>query len=311
MTDTRRPKAALCVPIALTFGGQGPPYGCGFPCLMSRIGRALRAVYNVPMPELPDVEIFKRYVDATSLHQPIRRVSIPAPAVLKGISAQRLGAALHGRALQRTRRHGKYLFVAIDGHAWLMLHFGMTGHPEYFKKTREAPRFTCALLTFNNGYHLAYVAPRKLGRISLTEDPDTFIADHRLGPDALALDLRAFRRHAAGRRATVKAWLMDQGAIAGLGNIYADESLYQAGIHPQRHVHRLSRVELTRLYRKMREVLRTAIRARVDPGRMPRGYLLPHRHRHARCPHCRAALRHATIAGRTAYFCPRCQPAGE
>lgn len=260
------------------------------------------------MPELPDVETYKRYLDATALHQPIAGIRVGAPRLLHGITPQALGRRLHGQAMESTRRHGKYLFARIDEAGWLVLHFGMTGRLRYAKSSGRLPADAELLLRFENGAGLAYIAPRKLGRIDWTEAPDGYAASRRLGPDALSLDCASLRERARGRRGGVKSWLMDQAALAGIGNVYSDEILFQAGIHPRRAVAELADAQLRALYRALRRVLRGAIDAKADPLGMPRSFLLPERHADGHCPRCGGPVAKTRGAGRTAWFCPRCQP---
>jgi len=259
------------------------------------------------MPELPDVETFRRYVEATSLDQPIVQVHIAEPALLQDVSPRSLRRTLVPHRFVTTRRHGKHLLVRLDNGAWLALHFGMSGELACFRSEQKTPPYSRVILDFDKGNHLAYVSPRKLGHISLARDPQEFIARKRLGPDALALDRRTFRELARDSRGSVKAWLMNQEAIAGIGNIYSDEILFQARLQPKRALDSLSDADLGRLFNSLRKVLTTAIAAKADPAAMPRGFLLPRREKGGRCPHCGMLLGTMRAGGRTCYFCTRCQ----
>lgn len=261
------------------------------------------------MPELPDVETWRRYIDATSLHQVIENLEVEAPRMLRGISATELRANLTGRAFETTARHGKFLFIRVDQGPWLLLHFGMTGALKYFKDIGEAPAHTRLLVHFASGYNLAGIWQRRLGRIGLAESPADFVRREGLGPDAFdpGVGLDEFRRLLRNRRGGVKSALMDQGLIAGIGNVYSDEILFQAGIQPEAKAADLDPDRATSLHRALRHVLRIAIERQADPERLPDSWLLPHRQENARCPRCGATLRQAQVAGRTAYFCPECQ----
>jgi formamidopyrimidine-DNA glycosylase len=259
------------------------------------------------VPELPDVETFRRYAKSKALHQRIERIHMESPKLLKGTSTQGLGRALKGRTFESTRRHGKYLLLALDSGGWLVLHFGMSGELRYFKERRDTPAYTRLLISFENGHHLAYVAPRKLGRISLADTPQALIDEQELGPDALGLTDSQFLELAAAHRGGAKPWLMDQQTMAGIGNIYSDEILFQAGIHPGTVVSKMDKADLRRLFKAMRSVLRDAIAVRADPERMPAGFLLPHRRQGGLCPKCGSALAKARSGGRTAWYCPTCQ----
>ena len=260
------------------------------------------------MPELPDVEVYRRYLDATALHQPIDRVEVDGPRLLRDSSPHGLGRRLKGRSFDAGRRHGKYLFATLDGGDTLVLHFGMTGRLDYARKPDDPPPHTACLFVFTNGARLAYVASRKLGRIAVAESPAAFVDAQALGPDALAIERDAFVEAGRKRRGGVKSWLTDQQRIAGIGNVYADEILYHAGIHPQRSLPDLDDDELRTLHRVMREVLEAAIAAGADPERMPADFLLPHRRKGGSCPGCRSRIRKLSVSGRTSWYCPACQP---
>lgn len=259
------------------------------------------------MPELPDVETYRRQLEAKALGRTIRAVHVPAPGLLVETTPQGLGMALAGRRFIRTTRHGKYLFATLDSGRCLVLHFGMTGRLGCGPRGDPWPCYTRLAIVFVDGSHLAYVAPRKLGRIALADTPPAYVAAHRLGPDALALDQDSLARLAQGRRGSVKSWLMDQTALAGIGNVYSDEILYRARFDPRRKVSSLASRDLARLWRALRYVLERAVRAGADPRRMPRSWLLRHRKRNAHCPRCGAELAQWRIGGRNARYCPRCQ----
>ena len=189
-----------------------------------------------------------------------------------------------------------------------MLHFGMTGWLSYYEQKADRPPYTQLLIGFDNGHHLAYVDPRKLGRIALTDRPSSFVKAHRLGLDALALDFDRFRELASRqRRGAIKPWLMNQEIIAGVGNVYADEILFQTRIDPRRNADALDEAELKRLFKSLRKVLEKAIEAQADPAHMPKSFLLRRRQQGARCPRCGTPIKTITIGGRTAYYCPKCQ----
>lgn len=261
------------------------------------------------MPELPDVEVLKHYLDSTSLHQTIEKVTVRNRRILRNVSARALREALTARRFQTTRRHGKYLLVHLDGGPWLTLHFGMTGRLEYFRDMYEDPPYDRLRIDFVNGFHLAYVCQRMLGEMDLAEDAESFIRGKNLGPDALDLDFTTFGKIIHGRRGAIKSTLMNQQRIAGIGNIYADEILFQTGLHPNTVPGRLDEEMSRRLFQRMKGVLQAAINHHADPRRLPRTYLLRQRYKGGTCPRCRVELKRAKISGRTAYYCPRCQAA--
>jgi len=262
------------------------------------------------MPELPDVEVYRRYLSATSLHQRIEHVHAESPELLKGTSPQGLGRLLHGQAFEAANRHGKYLLAELSNGRYLVLHFGMSGGLWYFQSGKEdTPEYTQCLFAFENGFNLAYTAPRKLGLIEIVESPAALVEEKQLGPDALDLGPGDLEKLAADRRGCVKSWLMDQSVIAGIGNIYSDEILFQSGIHPQRAVRDLGPEAIRTLHRALHQVVEAAVEVDADPEAMPSDFLLPHREEGGRCPRCSQALKADRVAGRTAWYCPRCQAA--
>lgn len=242
------------------------------------------------IPELPDVEAFKQYMDSTSLHKTIKEVEVKSKTILENVTAQELQSKLENRKFQSTRRYGKYLFVKLDNDYWLVLHFGMTGDLKYFKDIEKEPPHDRLLIRFSNGFHLAYDSQRKLGEVNLAEDVESFIQEKELGPDALDLDFESFKEVLKGRRGTTKYTLMNQQIIAGIGNIYSDEILFQTGIHPKTKVNKLDEEKLKELFKVMRRVLQTAIDKQADPERFPDSYMIPNRHKGGKVPPMRQRI---------------------
>ena len=259
------------------------------------------------MPELPDVETFKRYLDATSLHQRISGVDVESAYVLKGVSGRELAYRLKGRRFESSRRHGKHLFVRADGELWLRLHFGMTGSLQYFKCEEQASKHTRVLFVFASTHCLAFEDQRKFGEVGMVKDVDEFLKKRALGPDALDVSLSVFREIFEKHRGAVKAILLNQKLIAGIGNIYADEILFRARLHPATEISRLGDKAVRKLFRATHYILRKAIAANADADQMPKSWLLPHRGKRGKCPRCGCELKSSRIGGRTAWFCGNCQ----
>lgn len=254
------------------------------------------------MPELPDVEVFRRFFDAHALGQAIRSVEVRNVKILEHTTPEKLERALVSHSFTETRRHGKHLFAHLDQGPWLALHFGMTGFLRYYASERGIDH-TRMLIAFRNGNSLAYDDSRMFGRITLTDSVENYIRAKELGPDALAVSQETFRELIAGRKTPLKIALMDQRTIAGLGNIYADEVLFQARLHPLRNTRSLSETDLENLYRSVRQVLDRAVKSHADPDEMPDSFLIPHRRAGAPCPLCGGVVKKVTIAGRSAYYC--------
>jgi formamidopyrimidine-DNA glycosylase len=264
------------------------------------------------MPELPDMELYRRTLDAHALHRKITRAMVSDRRILGNLPEKELVQRLEGNRLQSSRRHGKHLLIPLASNGLLTMHFGMTGRLEYVEPAARDVHYDRVRLAFEGG-SLVYVNKRMLGRVGLADDADAFIAAEELGPDALdpAFDLDALSSALDGRR-EVKAVLMDQGVVAGIGNLYADEILFHARLHPRTPGRTLGEHERKTLLARIREVLQGA----VDHGagaeqlleRLPKGWLLPQRREGGICPHCHKRLGTLKAAGRTGYYCPHCQP---
>jgi formamidopyrimidine-DNA glycosylase len=267
------------------------------------------------VPELPDVETYKRYLDEHALRQTIARVAVNDARILGDLSASTFVARLEGNRFEESRRHGKHLLVRLRRAGWVTLHFGMTGDLVHFRGAADDPPYDRVRFDFEGGAHLAYVNRRMLGRVGLIDDADAFIREQRLGPDALdpTFDRAAFAKALEGRRRDLKSVLMDQSLIAGIGNIYADEVLFQARLHPKTPASALDERQRVGLFRQIKAVLKTAIDCGAGAEqfleRLPEDYLLPHRDKDGKCPRCGTAIATLKSGGRTSYFCPRCQPA--
>lgn len=261
------------------------------------------------MPELPDVEIYRKYLQSTAFNQKIVKADFYCPRILHDITERRLQSALKGCRFTAAERHGKHLFAALDDTKWLVLHFGMTGFLAYYKDPDKQPSHVCLQVAFDNGYYLAYDCQRKLGQISLTADMESYIKKLGMGPDAMdqELSFSTFKDRVANGRGMIKSALMDQDRIAGIGNIYADEILFQAGVNPKAKAGRLDEDRLRAIFRKTKEVLSTAIDRQADPKDFPRSYIIPRRQAGAVCPKCDGSIEAVKVSGRTTYYCPKCQ----
>lgn len=263
------------------------------------------------MPELPDVEVFRRYLNHTSLHQRIAATDIFSAEVLDGVSPADLERSVVGSTIEGTSRHGKYLFAELSDGRELVLHFGMTGFPAYYKNDGSRPGHVRFEIHFENSYHLAYDNQRLLGRVFLVQDHDQFVTDRGLGPDAAEVSRSDLSSILARGRGAVKTTLMNQDMISGLGNVYSDEVLFQARIHPGHPTDALSEGDVQSIFDALKRVINEAIDAKAEPRSMPSDFLLPQRHEGGRCPDCGGRVRKATFSGRSAYMCPVCQEGTE
>ncbi|MGY5850184.1 Fpg/Nei family DNA glycosylase [Salegentibacter sp. F14] len=257
------------------------------------------------MPELPEIANFKSFLEETVLHKEIVELGFPDTKLLQGSTSDFKKALLH-QEFRAARQLGKYLFLEINKHKSLGFHFGMTGKFEYFRHD-EIPQHTHLLITFKDGSHLAFVCVRKLGKIYLVEGKAEFQKENSLGNHALDLDEEEFKKLLGQKKGGVKSAITDQHLISGIGNVYADEMLFQAEIHPKTRLARLSEKEIKKLYKALKEVLNTAIKKEGDRSEFPSHYLSRSREEGVQCPKCSGKIAMIKVSGRSTYFCPSCQ----
>ena len=261
------------------------------------------------MPELPEVETFRRYLDSTSLHKKISSVEVKKNKILGKTSPASFKKTLKNTKLKSTQRHGKHLFIELANRKWITMHFGMTGFLKYFKNKDEEPGHVRVLINFNNGFHLAYNCTRMLGRVGLTDNIEAYINNKKLGIDPLnkKLNVNDFYKLFKNRTGSIKTALMNQNILAGIGNIYSDEILFQAGIHPATDLKRLKENDLKIIYQKMNTVLKKVVSVNADFEKLPKTYLVENRKKDENCPKCRGKILKRTIGGRSSYFCSKHQ----
>jgi formamidopyrimidine-DNA glycosylase len=249
------------------------------------------------MPELPEAERARLQIER-ALDREIVAVDDSDTYVCRPHAPGDIAAGLIGHKLTAAHRRGKFLWADTDHDGpELGLHLGMAGHIVIDEPPH--PRWDRFSLEFADGGRLALRDRRRLGRALLAPDFS------HVGPDAADVTRAAFRAKIGRGNAPIKARLLDQGAISGIGNLLADEILWRAGLNPRRSTGSLSEEELDRLRREMRGAVRSA----VKQGGAHTGKLIPHRERGGTCPKCGTTLERATIGGRTTFWCPVDQPA--
>ncbi|MFF7140834.1 Fpg/Nei family DNA glycosylase [Streptomyces nodosus] len=259
------------------------------------------------MPELPDVEAFRRVALSCGRGRCVTETEVRDAGVLRGVTARRLRTELKGRRLGAAWRHGKWLFVPTDGAFTLVCHFGMTGSLRCGGPDDPVAPHDRVLLTLDDGRELRYRDQRKLGSVRLADEETVDRMVDGLGPDALSVDRAEFGRRLTARRGAVKGALMNQSVVAGLGNLLSDEVLWRAHVGPRVPVRELSTTELRRLHTAMGRVLGTSVRAGCVPPR--HSWLTGHRDAGGDpvCPRCGRHLRSRRVAGRRTVWCPKCQ----
>jgi len=272
------------------------------------------------MPELPEVETVRRQLAPRVEGRTFERVRVLDERWCMPLAPRAMERALRGRRVESLGRRGKYLVWSLSGDRFLLQHLRMTGNLLY--DPAERPPYTRVEIDLDDGHKLRYVDVRRFGTGQLADgrgELDAFL-DGRLGlePFDPGFDAEHLRALARGSRAPVKSFLLDQKRIAGVGNIYADEALFRARIHPLRPAGRLTRAQWEALVPAIVSTLEAGIEANgasIDDFRDIDGArgafqdeFLIHRHEGDPCPQCGGTVRRLVVGGRGTYVCERCQP---
>src|SRR3954451_5112136 len=273
------------------------------------------------MPELPEVETIRRQLAPVVEGRALTALEILDPRWCLPLAPEAMREALEGRRVERLGRRGKYLVWELEDEGFLLMHLRMTG-VVLLDPPPDAPYVRVRFALDGGAHELRFCDPRRFGtgELALGADArDAFFASRLRGaPLGEELTGEALRRLARGRRAPVKAFLLDQRRIAGVGNIYADEALFRARIHPLRPAGNLTRAQFDALAQAVRETLLAGLAAggaTIDDFRHADGVsgafqneFLVHRRGGEPCPQCGGAVVKFVAAGRGTYACERCQP---
>ena len=276
------------------------------------------------MPELPEVETIRRQLAPAMEGRRLEELAVLDPRWCMPAHPDEVADAVHGRLIEGVRRRGKYLVVVLEDAVALVMHLRMTGTLLLVPQADDTPKrpHLRVRMTLSGGKRVLFCDPRRFGTgvVLLGEEAREEYFAARLGVEPLdaAFTAEALRELAAGRRAPVKSFLLTQERIAGVGNIYADEALFRARIHPLRPVGTLKRPQLAALRDAVVESLEAGIDARgatIDDFRHADGVrgsfqdrFLVHRREREPCPECGTPIQKLRAAGRGTYVCPRCQP---
>lgn len=259
------------------------------------------------MPELPENEAQRRLMERECLNRTIVSVELGEDTSYITLPGANERGRLVGRQFTETRRHGKNIFLGSRTGPWMAVHLGMTGKLIPFDAPDPPPDKTKLLIGFEGDRRLAFRCPRKLGKVRIVDDVDAFIEAQGLGPDALAIGRQAFTDRLGKSRSPIKAALMDQSRLAGVGNLWSDEALYQLGLAPTAPANELSAGALETLHETVGRLLEAAVAADADYSKLPGDWLIHHRTKGADCTRCSGTIATAKVGGRTSYFCTKHQ----
>jgi formamidopyrimidine-DNA glycosylase len=278
------------------------------------------------VPELPEVETVVRGLRLSLPGREILEVRFGKTDFVEG--PDDIAESLPGRRVADVTRMGKFIRIGLDlaaadgppaSRLYLIVHLGMTGRLTVIRAAEPIPPHTHGFFALDDGRELRYTDPRRFGRMLLVREEGLPEFAGRLGSEPLEISAEDFCRHFQSRRARVKSLLLDQRVLRGVGNIYADESLFRARLHPARIAETLSKKQLLVLHQTVRRVLEEAIASRgssisdyVDSEGNRGNFQLRHRvyQRDGKpCFRCKSKIKRTIVAGRSSHFCPRCQPA--
>lgn len=276
------------------------------------------------MPELPEVETVVRDLRAHGLEKAIiHAIEIRWLRTVAGGSPARVASLLRGCAIASVSRRGKYIILSLDNGRFLQIHLRMTGKLRFIPQEEKPGKHDHVVITLNDGRRLVFNDTRKFGRFRLASSEAEGLEE--LGPEPLedTFTVELFQRRLMGRTRMIKPLLLDQTLVAGLGNIYVDESLWRARIHPERRANALTATEIGRLHQAIRDVLRRAVEncgTTLGTGESNFYSLAGRRGRNADelsvfrrtglpCPRCAHKIIRLVVGQRGTHLCPICQKA--
>ena len=259
------------------------------------------------MPSLPELEVYKAHLGPDIIGQEVAAIE-PLDWRVVRVDIERLRSLLVGRSFTAIHRYGKWLYFDFGVPDHLIMHLGLTGKLRMLEPAEDLPRFASFQINFQNGRRLVLSDQRHLGRVYLRSF-ELLKEEKGLGPDQLAVTEDYFVATLGRKRSGARDVLMDQKIIAGIGGKYADEFLWQAQLHPNIKLDRLSPAKLAELFRISQAVTLQAIELDADVERFPDNWLIPHRRSDKLCPRCGADLTVRKLGGSETFYCPHDQPA--
>lgn len=276
------------------------------------------------MPELPEVETIKRDLKEKVVGKTIKEIEIVAPQLVKKPTLQQFILGLVGETITILERRGKYLLFSLASGKILVIHLRMTGQLVYCSVDTPMEKHLCLIFSLfdkekNQNMHLRYMDIRRFGFFALLEPGEKLSGLEKLGPEPFSSDFTVeyLGKCLLKRNVKIKTLLLDQSIVAGIGNIYADETLFRAGIHPERVGSSLTKEEIAKLHHFIPQVLKESIEKRgttfsdYRDGLGKKGGFQNHLQVYGQageeCPNCGNIIEKIKISGRSSCFCPYCQ----
>ena len=272
------------------------------------------------MPELPEVQTVVDSLEGKIVGKTIEAVEIRNEKLIDNKPGEEFIKLAAGSRVEKIKRRGKYIIISLSSGHYLIVHLRMTGRILYFEDKDEIGNYDYIMFYFTDDTQLRIGSKRKFTRVYLVKKFEEAGGLAKLGPEPLEeeFDLDKFYTMFSTRRGKIKPLLLNQKFLAGIGNIYADEILFRAGIHPERTADTLGEEEIKKLYQSIKKVLKEGIKYRgttkqdyVDAegeSGSYQDYLQVHDQEGSHCPKCRTKIERIKVGGRSSYFCLQCQP---
>lgn len=255
------------------------------------------------MAELPDVEVIRKYVRENFIGEEISDVEVKNKKILVDLSPVIFVKFVRDKVIGDVKRHGNILFLGVDGR-FIFFSFGAGGFMSYLRMDEfvEYERVSFSL----NGYRLAFGSRGISEKVGFVDSVEEYVEERSLGKDAFEISFDDLSALLKEKSSYIKSFLVNQSIIAGLGDIYSDEILFQAGIHPKRNTKYLTKGDHKKIYSALRRVLKVSIDKGAVLENMPSNYLLKRREGE-KCPKCNGNVNKIYIGSRVSYYCPECQ----
>lgn len=266
------------------------------------------------MPELPEVETIKQQLKRQLLNKKIKEVIIKDKRLIKGLSAAKFKSQVQGKTIRDVLRRGKVLIIKLEKQLYLIIHLRISG---WLLLSKKEEKFSRVIFKLSDKKLLNFCDQRVLGEIKLIDDWQKLPIIKAMGPEPLGLTKAQFIKLFETKKTKIKPLLMDQAFLAGIGNVYAQEAVFCAGIHPEKNADKINKEKLAKVYSCLIAILKKSITKRgssVDTYKQingKKGEFVPllkvYQRQGQKCARCKAIIKRKTIGGRGTYFCPHCQ----
>jgi formamidopyrimidine-DNA glycosylase len=254
------------------------------------------------MPELPEVFTFQKYFDDHALGKKVKACHFHRPKILKEISPESFTAKIKDLSFGSSYRRGKYLFPKLEDGHHILIHFGMTGYLKYYSNPEDAPKYERMVFEFKDGNYLGFEDMRLFGQIRYIPDLEEYLSSIGIGEDALLISEADFAEQWLKASGNIKAFLMNQKIVAGLGNLYVDEICFQTKIDPRSMLKNIPKKKIAEVHKKMKTILEYAVDILPNYTDYPENWFWEWRKDGSLAPDGKTTISKSKVAGRTTYY---------